>query len=321
MKLHALRALDGESRSIAVALLLLVLALLLPPIELPRAAYDYLVVLDITQSMSVEDAGTGAAPASRLAQARQAVRRSMRELPCGSRIGLAVFAEYRTLMLLAPIEVCANYHDLSVALDNIDGRMRWGNASEIAKGVYWSIRVAREADARPDVIFLTDGHEAPPLDITNQPAFDGKPGEVRGWLIGVGGDAPRPIPRTDPDGRPMGFWRADEVVQVDRRNAPEGSGPSREHLSSVREPHLRMLARQVGFDYTRLRDFAALSSALREPRYARRRPVRTDLGWLPATLALLLLVIRHLPERRHIAMRWRRAMPRAGQKKADLAVG
>ncbi len=49
--------------------------------------------------------------------------------------------------------------------DQIDGRMRWSNASEITKGVYWSVLTAQEtnlpANAHPDIVFITDGQEAP----------------------------------------------------------------------------------------------------------------------------------------------------------------
>jgi len=113
-----------------MAMLLLLVAMFLPPIPIRRAAYDTIVVFDITQSMNVEDYEMDGRRVSRLTFARDAVRRVLRDLPCGSRVGWAVFAEYRTLILLAPIEVCGNYGDLLASLDRIDGRMRWGNALE-----------------------------------------------------------------------------------------------------------------------------------------------------------------------------------------------
>ena len=68
--------------------------------------------------------------------------------------------------------------------------------------------------ARACGVFVTDGHEAPPLDPRHRPAFDDKPGDVAGLLVGVGGLLPVPIPKSDPMGRPLGFWRADEVMQT-----------------------------------------------------------------------------------------------------------
>ncbi|HEY1290585.1 MAG TPA: MxaL protein [Burkholderiales bacterium] len=296
MRLRTLAAglFDRHSRAIALALALLLLAWAMPTFNWSRATYDYLVIFDITQSMNVADYKLGEAPASRLEYAREATRRALRDLPCGSRVGWGAFAEYRSLLLLTPIEVCAHYSDLLASLDKIDGRLRWGEASEVWKGVLWAIRAAKETRGAPNVIFLSDGHEAPPLGTGVHPVFDDvKPGDVRGWLIGVGGYAPQPIPRTDDQGKVIGTWRAEEVMQTD---AGDDGGPSREHLSALRERHLRALAKEVGFEYARLAESASLSAAMRDPRFARPRPVPIDLYWLPVAAALLLLALRFRPD-------------------------
>jgi len=290
--------LDADSLLIALAAMLLMVSALLPPLSLPRSTYDYIVVFDISQSMGVEDYELDGAPVSRLEFARAATRKALRDLPCGSRVGWAVFAEYRTLLLLSPIEVCDNYNDLLASIDNIDGRMRWGNASEITKGVFWSMRVAKEAGGAPTLLFLTDGQEAPPLDPSRPPEMfdDVKPGEFTGRLMGVGGDTPRRIPKVDEEGRRIGYWHSYEVLQ--RFGGEPGAAPGtqpREHLSSLREGHLRQLAQEVGFDYRRLTTLQSMSDAMREPRFARRTRQPTDVGWMAAALALLLLVIRFRP--------------------------
>lgn len=288
---------EHGSRAIVAALLLLVIALVLPPVKLTRDTWTYIVVFDITQSMDVQDYELDGAPVSRLAYARSALRSALRDLPCGSRVGLGAFAEYRTVLLIAPLEVCANYGDLIRSIDNIDGRMRWGNSSEISKGVFWAVRAADELGQRPNVIFLTDGQEAPPLAAGVQPLFeDIKPGKIHGKLIGVGGDTPRPIPRTDKNNQPLGFWRAEDVVQHASGAGNGASGAGREHLSSLREPHLQALARQVGFEYARLVNPTSVSDALRDPRFAERRPVATELYWLPAAAALLVLALHFRPD-------------------------
>ncbi len=276
----------------SLALLFLVAAMLMPPLDISRTTYDYLVVFDITQSMNVEDYDLNGAPTSRLTFAREAVRRTLHELPCGSRVGWGVFAEYRTLVLLAPIEVCSNYSDLLASLDRIDGRMRWGNASEISKGLFWAMRGARDIGTHPRVLFLTDGQEAPPVDGEGLAMFDDlKRGDIGGWLIGVGGYTPRPIPRTDADGRPMGFWHADEVVQRDPQSTGRAAAASHEHLSEVRETYLRKLARQVDFDYLHMSSFNSIHEAMLHPRFAEQRRAPTDFAWLAAVAALVTLVL------------------------------
>jgi mxaL protein len=275
-----------------LACLLLLVAIGIPPFNVSRTTYDYLVVFDITQSMNVEDYDINGVPTSRLTFARAAVRRTLHELPCGSRVGWGVFAEYRTLVLLAPIEVCGNYNDLLASLDRIDGRMRWGNASEISKGLFWAMRGARDVGSHPRVLFLTDGQEAPPVDGEGLAMFDDlKRGDIGGWLIGVGGYTPRPIPRTDADGRPIGFWHADEVVQRDVQTAGHAAVATHEHLSEVREPYLRNLAREVGFEYLHMNSLDSIRQAMLHPRFAEQRRAPTDFAWLAAIAALVTLVL------------------------------
>jgi mxaL protein len=288
--------LDTDSRAILVALVLLVVALALPAVPLKHDTYESIVILDITQSMDVEDYELGGTPTSRLAYAREAARRALRELPCGSRVGWGAFAGYRTLLLLAPVEVCENYGDLLTSLAKVDGSMRWENASEITKGVYWSMRAAKELGSSPNVIFVTDGQEAPPLDPTNiLPMFDDlKVGQVHGWLIGAGGYSPLPIPKTDDDGNREGFWRADQVLQPGDL-IPGSKSRGAEHLSALHEPHLQEIAHQVGFDYARLSSTESIARAMLDRRFARRAQAATDLYWIPALMALLLLAVRFAP--------------------------
>jgi mxaL protein len=289
-------ALDADARAIVLALVLLLIALFVPPIPLTHDTYESLVIFDITQSMDVEDYDAGNTPVSRLKFALDAARRALRELPCGSKVGWGAFAGYRTLILLAPVEVCENYGDLLSSLAKVNGSMRWENASEITKGVYWSMRAAKDLGTNPNIIFVTDGQEAPPIDPTNiLPMFeDLKAGQVRGWLVGAGGYVPRPIPKTDDDGNRVGFWRADEVMQpgdIIQSSKVRGA----EHLSSLRESHLQEVAHQVGFGYVHLSGQETIARAMLDKRFARREKALTDLYWIPALLALVLLAARFSP--------------------------
>ena len=220
-------------------------------------------------------------------------------LPCGSRVGWGAFAEYRSLLLLSPVEVCENYNDLLASLDNIDGRMRWANASEVGKGVYWSVRTALEEGSKPDVMFISDGHEAPPLNPAELPSMpdDVQPGQVRGWIIGAGGDTPQPnsayrCRRSSP--RLLERERGDPASLARWASGMLGA----EQLSALREPHLKALASRVGFSYTRLTGPDSIGAAMRDPRFVRRAPAPVDLYWLPVAAALVLLVIRFWPTRR-----------------------
>jgi len=239
-------------------------------------------------------------------------------LPCGSKLGWAIFTEYRSYLLFAPVEVCANRAELRATLDGIDNRMAWTGSSEIAKGLHSAIGIAKALPGVPSLVFVTDGHEAPPLSPRHRPAFDDKPGDVGGLIVGVGGTTPVPIPKSDPAGRPLGFWSADEVLQTDPRSLGReasvrgetmsedgdavpavglGATPGAEHLSSLREPYLQLLAAENGLNFHRLLEPQALVEALQAPVLARPLLARVDARVPLAALALALLLSLWLPRR------------------------
>lgn len=304
----------SERLRLALAALLLVLGFARPTLPWKRALFEHVVVLDVTQSMNVEDMQLDGKPAARLAFAKRALHEALSELPCGSRLGWAIFTEYRTYLLYTPVEVCANRAELRASLASLDGRMAWSGNSEIAKGLHSSLLVAKALPGTPSVVFISDGHEAPPLHPRHRPHFDDKPGEVAGVLVGVGELKPSPIPKLDPLGRRLGFWAADEVAQTDLRSQGRGASvgaeamteegsdpaavgmgatPGTEHLSGLHEPYLKLLAAENGLAYHRLRDARGLSRAWRDEALARPVPVQGDLRLPLAALAALLLLAPH----------------------------
>lgn len=304
----------GPPSTLLLAAAALALAVGLLPWQWPveRDRYDHVVVLDISQSMGVADMAIDGRPATRLAFARHALRQALDTLPCGSRIGWGVFTEYRTLLLLAPVEVCDNLAELRDTLAAIDFPMAWIGGSEIAKGLHSGLAVAKALPDRPSLVFVTDGQEAPPLHPRHRPRLDGRPGEVPGLIVGVGQATPSPIPKRDPQGRPIGTWGADEVLQADPRSRGRsgsvlgetmaddaagppvaiGATPGTEHLSGLRETYLRLLASEDGLRFLRLDDAAGLADALRDPAFARPVPVRLAAHDAMAALALVLLLAR-----------------------------
>ena len=209
-------------------------------------------MFDVTQSMNVQDEQLGGKPIARLQFAKHALREALLALPCGSKIGMSIFTEHRSFLLFAPVEVCANLGELRSTLERIDGRMAWIGNSEVAKGLYSGIGIARQLPGTPSLVFITDGQEAPPLSPRHRPPFDGKRGEVKGLIVGVGDLKPSPIPKTDPLGRPLGFWDRDEVLQVDPRSLGRGASVGGERMVEEGEPPaLRCPARRPAANISR----------------------------------------------------------------------
>lgn len=298
----------------------LLAACLEPEITLPERTFDYVITLDITQSMNTTDTMLGGVRMSRIAYAKQLLQQLLPRLPCGSRVGWAIFTEYRVFTLFTPVEVCANYDALAQTLRRIDNDMAWAGGSQIARGLFAGLKSAAEMPGRPDFVLITDGQEAPPVNPEFLPTFDGTPGAVPGVILGVGGDKPSPIPKIGRDGRFLGYWTAKEVPQTDSYSAGRATSrpndllfnqagqPIRplppsgtEQLSSLKAGYLRSLAQQTGLQYRHLDGAGSLYSALTQRAFARASRVRTSVGFAPAALALVLLVWLYWPRRAAVA--------------------
>ena len=201
--------------------------------------------------------------------------------------------------------MCASYNDLTQMLSKIDGSIAWALSSEVSKAVFGAINQAKLMDPSPDVVFITDGHEAPPLHATLFPKYKKKLDGVTGVFVGVGGDELLPIPKHDINGTADGFWTQDEVLHEDvyaslRSESAEvrNANPKTEHLSSQKRTHIERLAKMLKFDaLLSPKKSSSLISALENKVDTRDQVV--DYNWAPwfAAVALFLLVLLYLPFR------------------------
>ena len=288
----------------AAALAVLMPVFVMPPITLDRQVYNVIVVLDITGSMNALDQHLDGVSVSRIAMEKRSVRLLLRTLPCGSRLGLAIFVEAQPFLLFEPVEVCENYAPLEGEIFAIDWRMGWDSESHIAEAVRASIKLA--AGLQADLVVMTDGQETPPLAWSDPIHFADLHDTVHGALIGVGGHDFVPIPKFDVYGKEIGVYQPGDVP-----SEHGGMFRGREHLSAVDEPHLRALSAETGLAYDHLEDEGTLASLL--PRVAARRtlPSSVSLRWIPAGLALSLLAAAFWPRRyaTRVLLRWRARVP------------
>ncbi|MGR9089408.1 MAG: vWA domain-containing protein [Gammaproteobacteria bacterium] len=268
-----------------------------PTLDLTRPTFRYVFVFDITQSMNVVDVPRDAPSVSRLDYAKDAVIESLSGLPCGTEAGVALFSGHRAFLLVTPIEICANYSELSTIVRRIDWRMTWKARSEVAKGVHKSMNLLKQLPATTRLVFFTDGHEAPPINPELPPRYDGEPGDVAGLVIGVGGATPVPIPKFDDTGVQRGFWSADEVTHLDAfsamQNAREGitsDVQGSEHLSSLREAYLEGIAQSTGLTYARLEQRSRLARVMTDDQFSIEKTVTSDIRWMFALAALIVLM-------------------------------
>lgn len=292
-----------------MALVLLGSAIRYSTFRVTQDTYRYLFVVDITQSMNVADMELGGIAATRLEFVKSVIETAFGSLPCGSEAGLAIFTAHRAFVMFTPVEICEHYRALSEMLEKVDWRMAWTARSEVAKGLYSAIDAVGQIEPETRLVFLTDGHEAPPANQDIRPPFGAEPGAVTGLICGIGGPVPGRIPHFNDAGNIVGYWSHDEVLQIDvyslgRAATEQGEAMvgidmaniarrimlGQEHLSSLQEDHLRELAMQTGLDYVRVDSPSTFVESLLDDKYARRTPVLSDFGWIPATLAFFCLI-------------------------------
>ncbi len=302
--------LSYQSRITASAVLMLVVVLLImaslwfPRTDRTVKVMDLLFVLDITQSMDVEDVDLNGQQVSRITWAKEYTKQVLQQLPCGSHVGLAAFSESRSLVLINPVEICESYNDLSQMLAKIDGSMAWALSSEVSKAVFGAINQAKLMDPSPDVVFITDGHEAPPLHAELYPKYKKKLGDVSGIFVGVGGEKLLPIPKHDFDGTRNGFWEENDVMHEDvyaslrSDQSTRGQRPRTEHLSSQKVGHIQGLADMLNFEVvTSPTKASTVLNTLQQKVKTRDQVV--SYNWAPwfASIALILLVLLYFPLR------------------------
>ncbi len=298
---------DARFWMLIAALGLTALAIALPRVTLTRNVYDLVAIVDITGSMNTRDMTVAGKPANRLDATKAALEDLLADLPCQSRLGLGIFTERRSFLLFNPVEVCENFAPLETAIKTLDWRMAWEGDSMVAKGLYHAIALAE--DLKADLLFATDGHEAPPLPPgAALPEFEGTPSKVMGVVLGVGGRDKVPMPKYDDEGNEIGTYGPMDVPQENHSGppppdahlrpgyhpkwAPFGSDvpQGEEHLSSVRSEYLEKLATKVGLDHANLIDGPDLFKTISAHAHPRPVEVAVDIRPLPAGLALALLV-------------------------------
>lgn len=306
---HGLAARPAGFWWLALAAASLTIALTHPSSLRDVVLRDLLVVIDVTGSMNVRDYRMAGRPASRLDVTKSEISRLLQRLPCGSRAGLAMFTERRSFPLFAPADVCENFAGIRGAIDALDWRMGWDGDSRVSAGLQSGIRLASALKA--DLVFLTDGHEAPPLPYAGRRKLKGEPG-IGGVVVGVGGTKPSPIPKYDEEGREIGFYSVNDMVHGSRvgmapptattaqgfhpRNNPYGEDDLRgtEHLSAVRTDYLQQIAAEAGLAYAALDRGPALEQAVAEASHARIAETSVPLDRIFAWIALIALIAAHL---------------------------
>jgi len=296
-----------DAALLSAALILLLAALFRPTVPIQRNIYSYMLVVDISQSMNVEDMTLNGKPASRLAYTRKMLHDMVSTMPCGTRVSLALFAGVSVANIYSPIEVCANYAAIQDTIDHLDWRMAWSGNSRIRESMLSTARTLRALPEPAQVVFFTDGEEAPKLHAFNTRDLSNFQGG-NGWLlVGVGSEKGTAIPKLDEKNQLIGYWAGDSfamqpgIAQISEQNIGVrdnnvAAGEGDRYLSKLDEDYLKSLAKEVSAQYVRGNSLQTVLSAMKDQKPARRDIAPFEIHWILALLAGLLLLTAHFPK-------------------------
>jgi mxaL protein len=314
---------------LAVALLLLIIALFNPKIPIKRDIYSYMLVADISQSMNTVDKSLNGKPVSRMAFMQDLMHRMIGELPCGTNVSMSVFAGVSVAALYTPIEVCENFDAINDTIDHLDWRTAWSGNSRVRASMITLAKTIRSFPEPAQVVFFTDGEEAPKLHVFNRTdltAFQG--GED--WLfVGIGSDAGTPIPKFDERNQLIGYWSGDSfamqpgIAQISESNLGVrddnvAGGTSDRYLSKLDEEYLKDLAKEVNGLYVRGNDVHDVLTAMKKQKPVRKDKAGFEIRWLLASVAGILFILAYTPKHpvQELKNQWRNLIARRRQKTA-----
>lgn len=289
------------------AALLLVFALIKPQIQLKQAVHNYLLVADVSQSMNAEDVKLDNKIVSRLAYTQHLMRRIVETSACGTYISIGVFASDNVALLITPLEVCANYDAIADSIDHLEWRMAWKGNSRISFGIRAAANTLDSLNVPAQMMFFTDGDEAPRVNVTIQQDLSGIQIGKNFVFVGIGGTEKIGIPRYNSSNKKVGYWPISDNnnagavgvnyadPSLDDPDPPVASAEYDRFLSKLENEYLQGLARDIKAKYIRGADTPAFYDFVQQQKPAASFVTAYSVKWLYLCVALLLLLVTYIP--------------------------
>jgi mxaL protein len=286
---------------------LLLLALIKPQIQLKQEVHNYLLVADVTQSMNAEDEKLNNQNVSRLAYTRHLMKKIVETSPCGTYISVGIFASDNVALLITPLEVCTNYDAITDSIEHLEWRMAWKGNSRLSFGVRAAANTFDSLNVPAQMLFFTDGDEAPRVNVTIKQDLSGIQIGKNFVFVGVGGHAKVAVPRYNAANKRVGFWPVSDnnnagAVGVTYADAslddPDPSVASAEYdrfLSQLEDDYLTSLAGEIKAKYIEGQNTPAFYAFVQQQKPAASFVTAYSIRWLYLMLAAILILLTYVP--------------------------
>ncbi len=292
---------------LSLALLFLIIAMFKPTVPVKRDIYSYLFVADITQSMNVKDATLNGKLVTRMEYQQYLLHHIIGELPCGTQVGIGLFAGVSVAALYTPIEVCENFAAIDDTINHLDWRTGWSGNSRIRESTATLAKLIRSFPEPAQVVYFTDGEETPKLHVFNTRDLTGFQGGKDWLFVGMGSDKGTAIPKMDEHNQIIGYWASESfamqpgVAQISQdnigtREESVATDTNDRFLSRLDEKYLISLAKEVNGNYVNGDSLQNVLAAMKAQPPARRSKAAFELKWIFASLAGLSFLAAYLPK-------------------------
>ena len=288
-----------------VSFILLVLALINPSIPVNQSLYNYILIADISQSMNTEDMKINQKTVSRLDYTKHIMSRLVEDFPCGTKVSIGMFAGVSVSATYSPIEVCENFSNINTTISKLDWRATWSGNTRIRESVINLARLIRSFPESAQVVYFTDGEEAPKLHVFNTRDLEQFQGGNDWLFVGIGSDEGAPIPKYDNKNQLIGYWSNDSfalqpgIAQISESNIgvrdnKVASGATDRYMSKLDSEYLEKLAKEIGGFYVDGQSYRAIRKEMKKQPPAWKAPDQFYLQPILCFLALLFFIARFI---------------------------
>ena len=288
-----------------VSFILLLLALINPSIPVNQSLYNYILIADISQSMNTEDMKINQKTVSRLDYTKHIMSRLVEDFPCGTKVSIGMFAGVSVSATYSPIEVCENFSNINTTISKLDWRATWSGNTRIRESVINLARLIRSFPESAQVVYFTDGEEAPKLHVFNTRDLEQFQGGNDWLFVGIGSDEGAPIPKYDNKNQLIGYWSNDSfalqpgIAQISESNIgvrdnKVASGTTDRYMSKLDSEYLEKLAKEIGGFYVDGQSYRAIRKEMKKQPPAWKAPDQFYLQPILCFLALLFFIARFI---------------------------
>jgi mxaL protein len=166
-------------------------------------------------------------------------------------------------------------------------------------------RLIRSFPESAQVVFFTDGEEAPKLHVFNTRDLEQFQGGNDWLFVGIGSDEGAPIPKYDNKNQLIGYWSNDSfalqpgIAQISESNIgvrdnKVASGATDRYMSKLDREYLEKLSKEIGGFYVDGQSYRAIRKEMKKQPPAWKAPDQFYLQPILCFLALLFFVARFI---------------------------